>query len=85
MYNSLQFRMCVGDVMLWHVASVGMQSDFLSVYFMGNPFERDRTYGTVLTLFPMTGDTVITEMETKGKGQSCKDVPLNYYHYNKSS
>lgn len=77
--------MCVGDVMLWHVASVGMQSDFLSVYFMGNPFERDRTYGTVLTLFPMTGDTVITEMETKGKGQSCQDVPLNYYHYNKSS
>ncbi|XP_053506054.1 coagulation factor VIII [Ictalurus furcatus] len=67
MYNSLQFRMCVGDVMLWHVASVGMQSDFLSVYFMGNPFERDRTYGTVLTLFPMTGDTVITEMETKGE------------------
>ncbi|MCJ8739594.1 hypothetical protein PDJAM_G00049090 [Pangasius djambal] len=67
MYNSLQFRMCVGDVMLWHVANVGMQSDFLSVYFTGNPFERDRTYGTVLTLFPMIGDTVITEMETEGE------------------
>ncbi|KAF5893336.1 coagulation factor VIII-like, partial [Clarias magur] len=67
MYNSLQFTMCVGDVMLWHVANVGMQSDFLSVYFMGNPFEKDRTYGTVLTLFPMTGDTVITEMETEGE------------------
>lgn len=65
--NSLQFKMCVGDVMLWHVANVGMQSDFLSVYFMGNPFERDRMYGTVLTLFPMIGDTVITEMETEGK------------------
>ncbi|KAB5554203.1 hypothetical protein PHYPO_G00047470 [Pangasianodon hypophthalmus] len=67
MYNSLQFSMCVGDVMLWHVANVGMQSDFLSVYFTGNPFERDRTYGTVLTLFPMIGDTVITEMETEGE------------------
>lgn len=68
MHNSLQFKMCVGDVMLWHVANVGMQSDFLSVYFTGNPFERDRTYGTVLTLFPMIGDTVITEMETEGNG-----------------
>ncbi|KAI5097674.1 coagulation factor VIII [Silurus meridionalis] len=67
MHNSLQFKMCVGDVMLWHVANVGMQSDFLSVYFTGNPFERDRTYGTVLTLFPLIGDTVITEMETEGE------------------
>ncbi|XP_062875113.1 coagulation factor VIII isoform X1 [Trichomycterus rosablanca] len=67
MYNSLQFKMCVGDVMLWHVASVGMRSNFLSVYFTGNPFEKDKTYGTVLTLFPMTGDTVTTEMETEGE------------------
>ncbi|KAK2829114.1 hypothetical protein Q7C36_017104 [Tachysurus vachellii] len=67
MHNSLQFKMCVGDVMLWHVANVGMQSDFLSVYFTGNPFEKDRTYGTVLTLFPMMGDTVTTEMETEGE------------------
>ncbi|TSK87429.1 Coagulation factor VIII [Bagarius yarrelli] len=67
MHNSLKFRMCVGDVMLWHVANVGMQSDFLSVYFTGNPFEMDRTYGTVLTLFPMMGDTVTTEMETEGE------------------
>lgn len=67
--------MCVGEVMLWHVANVGMQSDFLSVYFTGNPFERDRAYGTVLTLFPMIGDTVTTEMETEGKGQSFQDSP----------
>lgn len=59
--------MCVGDVMLWHVANVGMQSDFLSVYFTGNPFEKEKSYGTVLTLFPMMGDTVTTEMETEGK------------------
>lgn len=72
--------MCVGDVMLWHVANVGMQSDFLSVYFTGNPFEMDRTYGTVLTLFPMMGDTVTTEMETEGKGQSFQDVSCIYYN-----
>lgn len=74
--------MCVGDVLLWHVANVGMQSDFLSVYFTGNPFEMDRTYGTVLTLFPMMGETVTTEMETEGKGQSFRDVRCINYNCN---
>lgn len=69
MFNHLQFRMCVGDVILWHVASIGIQNNFLSVYFTGNTFERDKTYGTVLTLFPMTGDTVTTEVEMLGKSQ----------------
>uniref|UniRef100_A0A8C2AIZ8 Coagulation factor VIII, procoagulant component n=1 Tax=Cyprinus carpio TaxID=7962 RepID=A0A8C2AIZ8_CYPCA len=67
MFNHLQFRMCVGDVILWHVASIGIQNNFLSVYFTGNTFEKDKTYGTVLTLFPMTGDTVTTEVEMLGK------------------
>ncbi|XP_016397886.1 coagulation factor VIII-like [Sinocyclocheilus rhinocerous] len=67
MFNHLQFRMCVGDVILWHVASIGIQNNFLSVYFTGNTFERDKTYGTVLTLFPMTGDTVTSEVEMLGE------------------
>uniref|UniRef100_A0A673K2E5 Coagulation factor VIII-like n=1 Tax=Sinocyclocheilus rhinocerous TaxID=307959 RepID=A0A673K2E5_9TELE len=67
MFNHLQFRVCVGDVILWHVASIGIQNNFLSVYFTGNTFERDKTYGTVLTLFPMTGDTVTTEVEMLGE------------------
>uniref|UniRef100_A0A9J7X010 Coagulation factor VIII, procoagulant component n=1 Tax=Cyprinus carpio carpio TaxID=630221 RepID=A0A9J7X010_CYPCA len=69
MFNHLQFRMCVGDVILWHVASIGIQNNFLSVYFTGNTFEKDKTYGTVLTLFPMTGDTVTTEVEMLGKNK----------------
>uniref|UniRef100_A0A8C2FM23 Coagulation factor VIII, procoagulant component n=1 Tax=Cyprinus carpio TaxID=7962 RepID=A0A8C2FM23_CYPCA len=67
MFNHLQFRLCVGDVILWHVASIGIQNNFLSVYFTGNMFERDKAYGTVLTLFPMSGDTVTTEVEMLGK------------------
>ncbi|XP_051513639.1 coagulation factor VIII-like [Myxocyprinus asiaticus] len=67
MFNQQQFRMCVGDVILWHVASIGIQSNFLSVYFTGNTFDRDKTYGTVLTLFPMTGDTVTAEVEILGE------------------
>ncbi|XP_009305924.2 coagulation factor VIII [Danio rerio] len=67
MFNHLQYKMCVGDVILWHVASIGMQNNFLSVYFTGNTFEREKAYGTVLTLFPMTGDTVTTEVEMMGE------------------
>lgn len=73
MFDHQQFKMCVGDVILWHVANVGMQSNFLSVYFTGNTFEKDKTYGTVLTLFPMTGDTVTTEVEMLGKGQRSRN------------
>uniref|UniRef100_A0A8C9WHF2 Coagulation factor VIII-like n=1 Tax=Scleropages formosus TaxID=113540 RepID=A0A8C9WHF2_SCLFO len=66
MYNNLNFMTCLGDVTLWHVLNVGTQSNFLSVYFMGNTFERDKMYETVLTLFPMSGETVSMEMETAG-------------------
>ncbi|KPP74504.1 coagulation factor VIII-like, partial [Scleropages formosus] len=67
MYNNLNFMTCLGDVTLWHVLNVGTQSNFLSVYFMGNTFERDKMYETVLTLFPMSGETVSMEMETAGE------------------
>ncbi|XP_072573145.1 coagulation factor VIII [Paramormyrops kingsleyae] len=67
MFNNLNFVTCLGDVTFWHVLNVGTQSDFLSVYFMGNTFERDKVYETVLTLFPMNGETVSMEMETVGE------------------
>lgn len=69
MYSNLHFRTCLGEVTFWHLANVGTQDNFLSVYFTGNPFEKDKVYDTVLTLFPMSGETVATEMETLGKNQ----------------
>ncbi|XP_066570914.1 coagulation factor VIII isoform X2 [Amia ocellicauda] len=67
MYNNLRFKDCLGNVAFWHVVNVGTQSDFLSVYFTGNTFERDKVYETVLTLFPMAGETVSMELETLGE------------------
>uniref|UniRef100_A0AAY4CL10 F5/8 type C domain-containing protein n=1 Tax=Denticeps clupeoides TaxID=299321 RepID=A0AAY4CL10_9TELE len=67
MFSNLKFEACTGEVIFWHLATVGAESRFLSVYFTGNPFERDKVYDTVLTLFPMTGETVATEMETIGE------------------
>ncbi|KAM9356695.1 coagulation factor VIII [Symphorus nematophorus] len=67
MFSGRQFVICKTDVTFWHVASVGTQSDFLSVYFMGNLFEYEGLYQSVLTLFPMTGVTVPMEPELIGE------------------
>uniref|UniRef100_A0A7N8XZD4 Coagulation factor VIII, procoagulant component n=1 Tax=Mastacembelus armatus TaxID=205130 RepID=A0A7N8XZD4_9TELE len=66
MFSGRQFVMCQTDVTFWHVASVGTQSDFLSVYFTGNLFQHQHLYQSVLTLFPMTGMTVPMETELIG-------------------
>uniref|UniRef100_A0A7N8X3W3 Coagulation factor VIII, procoagulant component n=1 Tax=Mastacembelus armatus TaxID=205130 RepID=A0A7N8X3W3_9TELE len=67
MFSGRQFVMCQTDVTFWHVASVGTQSDFLSVYFTGNLFQHQHLYQSVLTLFPMTGMTVPMETELIGE------------------
>ncbi|KAK2849050.1 hypothetical protein Q5P01_008884 [Channa striata] len=67
MFSGRQFVMCQTDVTFWHVANVGTQSNFLSVYFMGNVFQYQGLYHSVLTLFPMTGVTVPMETELIGE------------------
>ena len=67
MFSGRQFVMCQTDVPFWHVANVGTQSDFLSVYFTGNLFQYQDLYQSVLTLFPMTAITVPMETELIGE------------------
>uniref|UniRef100_A0A8C7MX55 Coagulation factor VIII n=1 Tax=Oncorhynchus kisutch TaxID=8019 RepID=A0A8C7MX55_ONCKI len=67
-------QVCKDDVTFWHLANVGTQSDFLSVYFTGNPFMRDNVYESVLTLFPMSGETVTMETELIGKLDGWRDL-----------
>ncbi|XP_022069387.2 coagulation factor VIII [Acanthochromis polyacanthus] len=67
MFSQRQFVMCQTDVPFWHVANVGAQSDFLSVYFTGNLFQYQGSYRSVLTLFPMTAVTVPMETELIGE------------------
>lgn len=66
MFSGRKFAMCQTDVTFWHVANVGTQSNFLSVYFTGNFFEYQGVYQSVLTLFPMTATTVSMETELNG-------------------
>ncbi|XP_070819516.1 coagulation factor VIII [Chaetodon trifascialis] len=67
MFSGRQFVICETDVTFWHVANVGTQSDFLSVYFTGNLFQYQGLHQSVLTLFPMTGVTVPMEPELMGE------------------
>uniref|UniRef100_A0A3Q0T2K1 Coagulation factor VIII, procoagulant component n=1 Tax=Amphilophus citrinellus TaxID=61819 RepID=A0A3Q0T2K1_AMPCI len=67
MFSKRQFVMCQTDVSFWHVASVGTQSNFLSVYFTGNMFQYQGLYQSVLTLFPMTAITLPMETELIGE------------------
>ncbi|KAK0138572.1 Coagulation factor VIII [Merluccius polli] len=67
MFRGREFAVCQGDVTFWYVVNVGTQSDFLSVYFTGNPFKHLDVYRTVLTLFPMTGEIVPMAAELTGE------------------
>ncbi|XP_061691425.1 coagulation factor VIII [Syngnathoides biaculeatus] len=67
MFSRHQFLMCQTDVTFWHVANVGTQSEFLSVYFTGNLFQYDGLHQSVLTLFPMTSMTITMEMDLPGE------------------
>uniref|UniRef100_A0A8K9VH27 Coagulation factor VIII, procoagulant component n=1 Tax=Oncorhynchus mykiss TaxID=8022 RepID=A0A8K9VH27_ONCMY len=67
MFNEQRVQVCKDDVTFWHLSNVGTQSDFLSVYFTGNPFMKDNVYESVLTLFPMSGETVTMESQLIGE------------------
>ncbi|KAJ3587510.1 hypothetical protein NHX12_011107 [Muraenolepis orangiensis] len=66
-FRGREFATCQSDVTFWHVVNVGTQSDFLSVYFTGNPIKHLDAYRTVLTLFPMTGEMLPMEAELIGE------------------
>ncbi|XP_013861800.1 coagulation factor VIII isoform X2 [Austrofundulus limnaeus] len=67
MFRGREFTMCDTDVPFWHVANVGTQSNFLTVYFTGNLFQHDGLYQSVLTLFPMSAITVPMETDLIGE------------------
>ncbi|XP_063273022.1 coagulation factor VIII [Prinia subflava] len=65
-FDNLQTKLCLNDVVYWYVLSVGAQTDFLSIFFSGNTFKRNMVFEDVLTLFPFSGDTVIMSLEKPG-------------------
>ncbi|XP_010158871.1 PREDICTED: coagulation factor VIII-like [Eurypyga helias] len=65
-FDNLQPKLCLNDVVYWYVLSVGAQTDFLSIFFSGNTFKRNMVFEDVLTLFPFSGETVFMSLEKPG-------------------
>uniref|UniRef100_A0A8C0B3X9 Coagulation factor VIII n=1 Tax=Buteo japonicus TaxID=224669 RepID=A0A8C0B3X9_9AVES len=40
-FDNLQPKLCLHEVVYWYVLSVGAQTDFLSIFFSGNTFKRN--------------------------------------------
>ncbi|KAF1629359.1 Coagulation factor VIII, partial [Eudyptes filholi] len=65
-FDNLQPKLCLHEVVYWYILSVGAQTDFLSIFFSGNTFKRNMVFEDVLTLFPFSGETVFMSLEKPG-------------------
>ncbi|XP_018412784.1 PREDICTED: coagulation factor V [Nanorana parkeri] len=57
---------CYNHVVQWHVSSVGIWDETLTLQFSGHTFRYRRGGGDLVTLFPMTSESIITEMNNIG-------------------
>lgn len=68
MYESGQvLGFCFREIVTWHVSSIGEQNRIQTVTFYGHTFELNNREEDFLTLFPMTGETISMDMDSKGK------------------
>ncbi|MCI4378417.1 hypothetical protein PGIGA_G00215670 [Pangasianodon gigas] len=67
MYESGQdLGFCNGEIATWHVSSVGEQDDIQTATFYGHTFELNNREEDILSLFPMTGETITMNMANIG-------------------
>ncbi|XP_072301026.1 coagulation factor V [Eucyclogobius newberryi] len=57
---------CYGEVATWHVSSVGAQDFIQTATFYGHPFELNERTEDMLSLYPMTGETITMNMDNIG-------------------
>ncbi|XP_060784747.1 coagulation factor V [Neoarius graeffei] len=57
---------CNGEIATWHVSSVGEQDDIQTATFYGHTFELNNREEDILSLFPMTGETISMNMANIG-------------------
>ncbi|XP_053554885.1 coagulation factor VIII [Bombina bombina] len=65
--DSLHLSLCLNEVNLWHLLSLGLDTELLSIYFGGNTFRTDSGYQDTLTLFPQSGETIEMVIEIAGQ------------------
>lgn len=64
--NVPKLNFCLNEVIYWHVI-LGAQEKFLSIYFHGQTFKNDEVYEDVLTLFPLSSETIRMDMDNIGE------------------
>ncbi|XP_061679795.1 coagulation factor V isoform X2 [Syngnathoides biaculeatus] len=57
---------CKGEVATWHVSSVGAQDYIQTATVYGHTFELNNRMEDILSLYPMTGETITMNMENIG-------------------
>ncbi|XP_056414161.1 coagulation factor V [Hyla sarda] len=65
-YENAILGFCQSDVVHWHVSSVGLQDEAITLQLSGHTFRYKLGYGDMMTLFPMTGETISVEMNNEG-------------------
>ncbi|XP_066562910.1 coagulation factor V [Amia ocellicauda] len=66
-YDSGQFLgFCHGEIVTWHVLSVGIQDYIQTAHFYGHTFDVYDRSEDVLNLFPMMGETIAMDMDNVG-------------------
>uniref|UniRef100_A0A4W5KFQ9 ferroxidase n=1 Tax=Hucho hucho TaxID=62062 RepID=A0A4W5KFQ9_9TELE len=57
---------CNGEIVTWHVSSVGVQDYIQTATFYGHTFDLNDRTEDILSLFPMTGETITMNMDNIG-------------------
>ncbi|KAL0985594.1 hypothetical protein UPYG_G00159150 [Umbra pygmaea] len=57
---------CNGEIVTWHVSSIGAQDYIQTATFYGHPFNLNDRTEDILTLFPVTGETITMNMDNVG-------------------
>ena len=67
---------CNGEIVTWHVSSIGAQDYIQTATFYGHTFEMNKRTEDILSLYPMSGETISMNMDNIG--QSELTVPFLY-------
>ncbi|KAM4044098.1 coagulation factor V [Anomaloglossus baeobatrachus] len=64
--ENLLLGFCHSHVVQWHVSSVGVQDETITLQLSGHTFRHKLGNGDMVTLFPMTGESISIEMNNQG-------------------
>uniref|UniRef100_A0A674D025 ferroxidase n=1 Tax=Salmo trutta TaxID=8032 RepID=A0A674D025_SALTR len=68
---------CNGEIVTWHVSSVGDQDYIQTATFYGHTFDLNDQTEDFLSLFPMTGETITMNMDNIGESATMTETEMD--------